>query len=143
MMSTSAPDRLTHLDALRGFALMGIALVNYQVFASAYYGSGFPQPGFDTVWDRATLLALAVFFEAKFYLLFSFLFGYSFYLQMQAAERAGAAFGARMGRRLAGLAALGLAHGLLFSRAISCWPTPCSAWCCWHAGTGRRVVRCG
>ncbi|MFQ1064549.1 DUF418 domain-containing protein [Bordetella trematum] len=114
MMSTSAPDRLTHLDALRGFALMGIALVNYQVFASAYYGSGFPQPGFDTVWDRATLLALAVFFEAKFYLLFSFLFGYSFYLQMQAAERAGAAFGARMGRRLAGLAALGLAHGLLF-----------------------------
>jgi uncharacterized protein len=48
----------------------------------------------------------------KFYLLFSFLFGYSFQLQMQAAQRAGAAFRPRMLRRLGGLFVLGALHGV-------------------------------
>src|SRR5699024_6268434 len=46
-------------------------------------------------------------------LLFSFLFGYSFVLQMNAAERAGAAFVLRMLRRSLGLFALGAAHIVL------------------------------
>jgi uncharacterized protein len=53
-------------------------------------------------------------FESKFYLLFSFLFGYSFTIQLDSAARKGVPFGRRFGRRLIGLAALGLAHGLLF-----------------------------
>ncbi|MET4927055.1 DUF418 domain-containing protein [Streptomyces sp. PSRA5] len=51
--------------------------------------------------------------SAKFYLLFSFLFGYSFTLQRAAAERAGAPFAPRHLRRLTGLFLLGLAHGVL------------------------------
>ncbi len=54
------------------------------------------------------------FFESKFYLLFSFLFGYSFTIQMDSAARKGVPFGRRFGRRLVGLFILGLAHGLLF-----------------------------
>ncbi|WP_325034890.1 DUF418 domain-containing protein [Kribbella sp.] len=48
----------------------------------------------------------------KFYLLFSFLFGYSFQLQMQAAQRVGTAFRPRMLRRLGGLFVLGVLHGV-------------------------------
>jgi hypothetical protein len=49
---------------------------------------------------------------SSFYLLFSFLFGYSFTLQMQSAERAGASFKPRMLRRLGGLFVLGALHGV-------------------------------
>lgn len=46
--------------------------------------------------------------------MFSFLFGYSFTIQLDSAARKGVPFGRRFGRRLIGLAMLGLAHGLLF-----------------------------
>ncbi|MFI9268513.1 hypothetical protein ACIG5C_29590 [Streptomyces werraensis] len=52
-------------------------------------------------------------FEMKFYLLFSFLFGYSFTLQLAAAGTAGANFTARFVRRLGGLFVLGGLHAVL------------------------------
>lgn len=58
-------------------------------------------------------MLVALLFETKFYLLFSFLFGYSFTLQMAAAERAKAGFVPRMLRRQLALLALGLVHGAL------------------------------
>ncbi|MGB3816728.1 DUF418 domain-containing protein [Achromobacter pulmonis] len=109
-----APPRLAHVDALRGFALLGILVVNIGVFASPFYASGIVDPAFARPWDQAVRWLVAWLFETKFYLLFSFLFGYSFTLQISAAERAGVAFGPRFLRRLAGLAALGLAHAVLF-----------------------------
>ncbi|MBV7485623.1 DUF418 domain-containing protein [Bordetella sp. BOR01] len=105
--------RLHDVDALRGFALLGILVVNIGVFASPYYGSSLTDPVFDRPLDHAVRWLVAFLFETKFYLLFSFLFGYSFTLQMAAAERAQAAFVPRFGRRVAGLAVLGLLHGLL------------------------------
>ncbi|MFE9010727.1 DUF418 domain-containing protein [Streptomyces cyaneofuscatus] len=51
--------------------------------------------------------------QTKFYLLFSFLFGYSFTLQMDAAERDEAPFAPRMLRRLLGLFVLGALHAVL------------------------------
>ncbi|MPT28191.1 MAG: DUF418 domain-containing protein [Achromobacter sp.] len=109
-----APPRLAHVDALRGFALLGILVVNIGVFASPFYASGIVDPAFARPWDQAVRWLVAWLFETKFYLLFSFLFGYSFTLQISAAERSGAAFGPRFLRRLAGLAAFGLAHAVLF-----------------------------
>ena len=109
----SPPPRLAEVDALRGFALLGILVVNIGVFASSYYGSGMPDPVFDRPLDRAVQLAVALLFETKFYLLFSFLFGYSFTLQIDSAQRAGRAFVPRFCRRLAGLALLGLLLALL------------------------------
>jgi len=115
MPGTPAADtgRLHDVDALRGFALLGILVVNIGVFASPYYGSSLTDPVFDRPLDQAVRWLVAFLFETKFYLLFSFLFGYSFTLQMAAADRVQACFVARHGRRLLGLAALGLLHGLL------------------------------
>ena len=112
--AAAGPARLQQVDALRGFALFGILVVNIGVFASPYYGSGVVDPAFGRPLDLAASWVFGLLFETKFYLLFSFLFGYSFTLQMAAAERGQAAFLPRFLRRLAGLAALGAAHAVLF-----------------------------
>ncbi|SDO49978.1 uncharacterized protein SAMN05421507_102725 [Lentzea jiangxiensis] len=108
-VSVTTNSRLVRLDALRGFALFGILAVNVWAFATGYYVSGIADPARDPVIQWI----VSMFFETKFYLLFSFLFGYSFTLQADSAARAGAAFWPRMLRRHAGLMAIGSAHAVL------------------------------
>lgn len=101
------PERIKDVDALRGFALLGIFLVNILIFADPYnVVGGHPDQG---ALDSAGGWLVAAFFAGKFYVIFSFLFGYSFTLQLRSA-RTGAK--ARILRRLAGLFVLGLLHGL-------------------------------
>lgn len=108
--SRSDAARIADVDALRGFALLGILVVNIGAFASAYYGSGVRDPAFASWFDVAVNAFVAFAFETKFYLLFSFLFGYSFTLQMQSAARDGAAFAPRIVRRCVALWLIGAAH---------------------------------
>lgn len=111
--AVAAPRRLSGVDALRGFALWGILMVNIAFMASAYRGTGMDDPAFGSALDTAVRFVTGVFFETKFYLLFSFLFGYSFTLQLASADRDGAAFLPRFLRRCAGLFVLGLCHAVL------------------------------
>ncbi|MGV2897633.1 DUF418 domain-containing protein [Achromobacter sp. AGC78] len=113
-LAQTSSGRLAHVDALRGFALFGILIVNIGVFSSPFYGAGVADPVYSRPVDLGVRWLIAWLFETKFYLLFSFLFGYSFTLQMAAAERGQAAFAPRFLRRLAGLAVLGAAHAVLF-----------------------------
>lgn len=107
------------IDALRGFALLGILMVNAGSFASTYFGVGVVDPAFSRPVDHAVRWWVSFIFETKFYLLFSLLFGYSFALQMDSAARSGSAFVPRFLRRLLGLWLLGLAHAwLLFAGDI-------------------------
>ncbi|WP_116247489.1 DUF418 domain-containing protein [Nocardiopsis sp. FIRDI 009] len=108
-----ASGRLPQIDTLRGFALLGILLVNIGYLASAYHGSGVEDPAFRAPPDHGVRAFVAVFLEAKFFLLFSFLFGYSFTLQLASAERRGVGFVPRFLRRLGGLFVLGAAHAVL------------------------------
>ena len=91
------------IDALRGFALLGILMVNAGSFASTYFGVGVVDPAFSRPVDHAVRWWVSFVFETKFYLLFSLLFGYSFALQMDSAARSGNAFVPRFLRRLLGL----------------------------------------
>ncbi|MCE4053585.1 DUF418 domain-containing protein [Pseudomonas sp. Au-Pse12] len=112
--SRSAPAaRLDQVDALRGFALLGILAVNIWSFADPYYASPVSNPAYSSGLDHAVRWLVSILFEAKFYLLFSFLFGYSFTLQMDAAQRSGERFVPRMLRRQLALLAIGLVHGAL------------------------------
>ncbi|MGK5741144.1 DUF418 domain-containing protein [Micromonospora sp. URMC 103] len=110
----AAPSRLRDVDALRGFALFGILVVNIAFFATAFPWHGIDDPAYASAADDAVRQTVALLFELKFYLLFSFLFGYSFTLQLESARRRGAAFVPRFLRRLAGLFLLGAAHAVLF-----------------------------
>lgn len=108
-----AVARIVELDALRGFALLGILFVNIGQFASTFHGAGLPDPSVDGVSDRLVTFTITWLLGLKFYLIFSFLFGYSFAVQMQAAERAGVAFAPRFLRRQAALWLVGLLHAVL------------------------------
>ncbi|MDI6099304.1 DUF418 domain-containing protein [Actinoplanes sp. NEAU-A12] len=102
-----ATARLTDVDALRGFALFGILIVNATYFASAFHGSGLPDPAFGSTADLTVAWLVTWLFETKFYLLFSFLFGYSFTLLRGFAQKAAFL------RRLAMLFVIGACHAVL------------------------------
>ena len=101
------------VDLLRGAALLGILAVNVWFFASSSLRVGELDPAFAAGADRLAYGLVVLLFATKSYLLFAFLFGYSFVLQEESAERATAAFGPRMRRRLLGLIVLGLIHGIV------------------------------
>ncbi|WP_410661363.1 DUF418 domain-containing protein [Amycolatopsis sp. lyj-112] len=109
----AARARVHDVDALRGFALLGIFIVNITFMASGFPGNLVADPAYSSTFDDVVRGLSSVFVDMKFYLLFSFLFGYSFTLQMDAAARAGADFAPRMLRRIAGLFVLGVLHIVL------------------------------
>ncbi|MFJ2949049.1 DUF418 domain-containing protein [Streptomyces sp. NPDC087226] len=105
------PRRVGELDVLRGFALFGVLVVNAQLMAGPYTALG-GGPGASAA-DRVAAWLVTALVTAKFYVLFSFLFGYGFVLQERAARRAGAAFAPRHLRRATGLFVLGAGHAVL------------------------------
>ncbi|QLY28332.1 DUF418 domain-containing protein [Nocardia huaxiensis] len=109
----SAARRIDELDILRGFALFGIVVVNTLVVSAMFApaaGDGVAPPERGGIMDRVVSGLEYAFFDGKFYLLFAFLFGYSFTLQMASAERAAVAPVPRLLRRSLALFAIGLAH---------------------------------
>ena len=111
--ATGPRGRIHDVDALRGFALLGIFVVNITFMASAYPAHQVSDPSFSSWPDDAARFVIDALFSMKFYLLFSFLFGYSFVLQIDAAHRAGKAFVPRMLRRILGLFIIGVLHIVL------------------------------
>lgn len=109
MTQTTLAGRVQEVDAVRGFALAGILVANIGFLADPGYALSGAMP----IPDGPVASAITAFVLTKFYIIFSFLFGYSFTLQMRAAERAGASVRARTLRRCLALFVIGLAHGLL------------------------------
>lgn len=103
------PDRNSTVDTLRTAALIGICVVNLP-FMGLPQGVVLSAP--DGLWNQAAALFTGIFFEAKFFMLFSFLFGWGIEIQQRSAERAGASAGRRYGRRLVMLALFGVAHAI-------------------------------
>ncbi|MFI5490300.1 DUF418 domain-containing protein [Micromonospora echinaurantiaca] len=113
-VSTENDDaaRINVVDALRGSALLLILLVNVWYFSSGYEFQLVDDPAYGAL-DRLVAGVVELLFAMKAYLLFSFLFGYSFTLQLDSAARRGAAFGRSFLRRLSGLFVLGAVHAVL------------------------------
>jgi uncharacterized protein len=105
-------ERIAALDILRGFALFGILLVNMLDFSgSALRANTLGARGNEL--DQLVDAGIAFFAITKFYLLFSFLFGVGFAVQMRRMEASGRPFVGFYVRRLAVLFAIGLAHAIL------------------------------
>ncbi len=105
-------QRLQVLDALRGFALLGIFLMNIEWFTRPAQEMGNGIDPAATGLDRLAALAVLVLVQGKFWVLFSLLFGMGFAL-MSARAGEGAGFQGIYLRRCLALLAFGLAHGLL------------------------------
>src|SRR5687767_1612275 len=103
-----APQRITSVDVVRGFALWGVLLINMMNFGALIPGQ-WPEPI-----DRFAFWAQRFFFDQKSWRLFSFLFGLGFALQMLRASDRGSPFLAVYIRRLAVLAAFGFLHYLIY-----------------------------
>ncbi|MEV4177919.1 DUF418 domain-containing protein [Nonomuraea sp. NPDC049709] len=108
-LRTPAGSRVHEIDVVRGFALAGILVANIGFYADP----GYALAGSMTIPEGPVASAITAFVLTKFYIIFSFLFGYSFTLQMRSAERAGASVTARTVRRCLGLFMIGVVHGIL------------------------------
>ena len=92
--STAQPvllqERVGSIDAIRGFALLGILIINMAVFSgpATYFhilGKGFwgELTGF---WNTAIVSFTDVFVAGKFYTMFAFLFGLGFFIFFERAK---------------------------------------------------------
>lgn len=102
--------RVQEVDLLRSVALYGICIANIPYLALPFEVLATPPTEGA---DRIAALAAAALVHGKFFVLFSFLFGWGFGVQLDSAARHGRAARAPYLRRLAGLALIGVAHATL------------------------------
>jgi uncharacterized protein len=77
---TTASQRIELLDALRGFAIFGILMVNMPLFYKPVTSMLLGFDGSVGTLNLVSEMFIKFFFEGKFYVLFSMLFGYGFWL---------------------------------------------------------------
>ena len=92
-------ERMDLVDALRGFALMGLFILHSTEFFELYWAH--PDPG----WVHTWVFGL---FGGKAFALFALCFGLSFYIIMDRSARRGVDFTARFAWRLIILIGFGL-----------------------------------
>jgi uncharacterized protein len=105
-------SRIEVIDVLRGFTLLGIAFVH---FTEQYYAGQPPEShaSFTShgVADHIVSGLIGILISGKFFMIFSFLFGLSFYIQMSKSDGS-ASFLFRFAWRLAVLFLIGFVHHL-------------------------------
>lgn len=108
---TSLPtiSRLTMVDGLRGYALIGLFLVHMTGYFELYNAR--PDPS----WVQDTTRIL---FQGKSFSLMALCFGFSFSIMMESARRRGESFAWRFAWRLTVLLAIGWLHALLYRGEI-------------------------
>lgn len=116
MLKTILPhtnqERIEVIDVLRGFTLLGIILVH---FTEQYYAGQPPKVhenyGAHNLADMIVLGFIGIFISGKFFMIFSFLFGMSFFIQLDKSDDS-PAFLFRFAWRLIVLFIIGLVHHL-------------------------------
>ena len=114
-ISLKKPPRIEVIDALRGFALAGIFICH---MTEQYVGAGTPELHGTavriTILDQVIEGFIGIFMRGKFLALFSFLFGLSFFIQMNNGTKKGISFGGRFLWRLLLLLLIGYLHSLFY-----------------------------
>jgi uncharacterized membrane protein YeiB len=122
----AAAQRIEALDVVRGFALIGIFLMNIEWFNRPFatFNEGMPRGLTGADWWASWFVTYFV--QGKFWTIFSLLFGMGFAVMMVRAERAGREFKQVYLRRVLALAVFGALHfiflwegDILFSYAIA------------------------
>ncbi len=118
MQATLAPvddsQRLPALDAARGFALLGILMVNIQLFGKPFSDFISLKPEAEEGWPAwVAYYFVKVLCEYKFFTLFSTLFGMGLAMQLGRAKLRGESFGWLGARRIIALGIIGALHATL------------------------------
>jgi uncharacterized membrane protein YeiB len=125
MQPIAATQRIEALDVVRGFALIGIFLMNIEFFNRTFasFNEGIPRGVTGIDWWATWFVNYLV--AGKFWTIFSLLFGMGFAVFMVRSEEAGRDFKRVYLRRVLGLAVFGALHyifiwqgDILFSYAI-------------------------
>ena len=115
MSTNPTKSRIEIVDALRGFSLAGIVIVH---FVENFVGSAVPENVMTAthlgISDTIVDIFIGVFLRGKFFALFSFLFGLSFFIQMDNAHQQGKSFGVRFLWRLVILLIIGGIHHMFY-----------------------------
>jgi len=117
--SKTAHQRIEIIDALRGFSLAGIVIVH---MVENYIGGPAPQEFYEGVNQGLPDAIISgfngIFLSGKFFALFSFLFGVSFFIQMNNAQTNGSYFGWRFAWKMVLLFGIGFLHSLFYAGDI-------------------------
>lgn len=117
-MGETKSKRIEIIDALRGFALAGVALVHMK----EQYIASMPSEGLmeveNTLFDQILGGFIDFFIIGKFFALFSLLFGLSFYIQMKSASDKNENFAWRFLWRVILLFGIGYVHQLFYKGDI-------------------------
>lgn len=105
--ATAPSQRMTVIDALRGFALLGVILM-HMLDHFGYTSANMPGGSTPSMWDGAIQWFTDKMIKGKFISIFSFLFGLSFYIQMERASKKGIDFRGRFLWRMVLLFVIGL-----------------------------------
>lgn len=105
---TDQKNRIELIDAIRGFALFGVLLVNLTMIDSSLFGYEASPFAYGSFLERFLAVCLDVFFTGKFYTLFAMLFGVGFAFFMDRFDQI--QFKATYTRRLMVLFIMGLLH---------------------------------
>jgi uncharacterized protein len=117
LQSLPRSERIATLDILRGFALMGILIMNMPGFSSSFFAEADGSHLWAGRIDQAAEMLREALFSGKFNSMFSLLFGIGFTIQFARMEARDPDHATRIYlRRLLVLAALGVAHAWLI------WP---------------------
>ena len=102
-------QRIETIDILRGFALFGVLTFNMIGFS----GQSLRFDAWTNRLDQMVYIFIQFFVQAKFYSLFSFLFGWGMAVQMMRGEESGRDYLPRYVRRILLLLLIGAIHGIL------------------------------
>lgn len=112
MQTITRHNRNVTLDIIRGFAVLGILLVNISFFSTSLQAIQFQVELWPETWNQVTQSVLDWLVQGKFIAIFSFLFGYGMILFKERMEEKGIPFPSLFLRRLFALLIFGLLHGM-------------------------------
>ncbi|SFJ64727.1 uncharacterized protein SAMN04487936_103182 [Halobacillus dabanensis] len=117
MKMTASPlresERLDWIDAARGFAILGIFMVNVPAFNAPYFLYGGAAEYWSTPLSHTVQAIIDIFFQASFYTLFSFMFGFGIQMMKDRLDEKGIPARSIIFRRLVVLTGFGMIHAFL------------------------------
>jgi len=134
----SNTTRIQIIDVLRGFALLGIIMVH---FTEQYYAGQPPEAmakaSPNNIADQVVQGIIGILIQGKFFTIFSFLFGLSFFIQLDKGKESGS-FLLRFAWRLVVLFAIGFVHSLHYREIFSLF-THARIWLAGYVQTSDRL----